>query len=406
MNLILYAIPGFVVLLLLEIAVDAWRRTGYYRANDAIASLSTGMLNQTLGFATQFLRFLGYATLWALLPHAELTMSPALWVLAFVLYDLCYYWSHRCQHQINFLWGIHVVHHQSEEFNLSTALRQPFNDFWIGSVFYLPMLFLGFPPEVIVVVGSLNLIYQFWVHTRFIGRLGWLERVLVTPMNHRVHHAINDPYIDRNFGGVFILWDRLFGSYQAELDSEPCVYGLRKPLQSWNPFFANLQVHRQLLKDAWHTRRWIDKCRLWWMPTGWRPADVAERFPLPRCLPDTQVKFDAPPARRVQAVVIANHAWLMGLTVWFLINTSDLTFTAALLHFLPLGGGLWLNSRVLEQRSGAVVQTAVFWLLCASLPWLVPSLRFPTEVFTALALLSALSFGWAARSPQPLAVSH
>ena len=202
MNLILYAIPGFIVLLLIEIAVDAWRRTGYYRANDAIASLSTGMLNQTLGFATKFVGFLGYAVLWEVLPHAQLTMTPLLWVLAFVLYDFCYYWSHRCQHQINFLWGIHVVHHQSEEFNLSTALRQPFNGFWIGSLFYLPLLFLGFPPEVIVAVGSLNLIYQYWVHTRFINTLGWLEKVLVTPMNHRVHHAINDPYIDRNFGGV------------------------------------------------------------------------------------------------------------------------------------------------------------------------------------------------------------
>ena len=363
MNLILYAIPGFIALLLIEIAVDAWRRTGYYRANDAIASLSTGILNQTLGFATKFVGFLGYAVLWEFLPHAELTMTPLLWVLAFVLYDFCYYWSHRCQHQINFLWGIHVVHHQSEEFNLSTALRQPFNGFWIGSLFYLPMLFLGFPPEVIVAVGSLNLIYQYWVHTRFINTLGWLEKVLVTPMNHRVHHAINDPYIDRNFGGVFILWDRLFGTYQPELAAEPCVYGVRKPLHSWNPFFANVQVHWQLLKDAWHAERWSDKLRLWWMPTGWRPADVAERYPLPRCLPDSQVKYDAPPARPLLWAVILNHALLMGLTVWFLLNTSELGFWLTLAHFVPLGGGLWLNSRVLEQRRGAVGQVALFWLL-------------------------------------------
>lgn len=401
MNLILYAIPGFIVLLLIEIAVDAWRRTGYYRANDAIASLSTGMLNQTLGFATKFVGFLGYAVLWEFLPHAELTMTPLLWVLAFVLYDFCYYWSHRCQHQINFLWGIHVVHHQSEEFNLSTALRQPFNGFWIGSLFYLPLLFLGFPPEVIVAVGSLNLIYQYWVHTRFINTLGWLEKVLVTPMNHRVHHAINDPYIDRNFGGVFILWDRLFGTYQPELAAEPCVYGVRKPLHSWNPFFANFQVHWQLLKDAWHAERWADKLRLWWMPTGWRPADVAERYPLPRCLPDSQVKYDAPPARPLVAAVIVNHALLMGLTVWFLLNTAELGFWLTLAHFVPLGGGLWLNSRVLERRSGAVGQVSLFWVLSAALPWLVPGFLLPAGLVTGLALATAAGFWLVGRNQAP-----
>ncbi len=398
MDLILYAIPGFLILLAAEIAWDHYRKTGYYRANDTLASLSTGLLSQTMNFATRFISFLGYALLWTILPHGELTMSPLLWVVAFVLYDFCYYWSHRCQHMINILWGVHVVHHQSEEFNLSTALRQPFNGFWIGGVFYLPMLFIGFPPEVIVVVGSLNLIYQYWVHTRFINTLGWLEKVIVTPMNHRVHHAINDPYIDRNFGGVFIIWDRLLGTYQPELAEEPCVYGVRKPLHSWNPFYANFHVWWQLMQDAWHAEKWGDKFRLWFMPTGWRPADVEAAYPLPRCLPNAQQKFNLLPPRPVLIAAISVHLFLMALTIWFLMQGEAWSFGLALVHFIPLGGGLWINSMVLEQRKAAIKTSFGFWTLCSILPWWVESWLMPAPlsslVFIALAMLMPLANFW------------
>jgi alkylglycerol monooxygenase len=391
MDLIVYAIPAFLILLLAEILLDRRRGTGYYRLNDAIASISTGLLSQTTAFATRFVGFLAYATLWALLPHPELQMSPFLWLLAFVFYDFCYYWHHRVQHMVNLFWGIHVVHHQSEEYNLSTALRQPFNGFLIGSLFYLPMLFAGFPPEVIITVGSLNLIYQYWVHTRFIGHLGWYETFFVTPMNHRVHHAINDPYIDRNFGGVFILWDRLFRTYQSELPEVPCVYGVRRPLQSWNPFYANLHVHWQLAQDCWHARRWRDKLRIWFMPTGWRPADVVERYPLQRCLPDTQVKYDALPGRALSRAVLGIHLFLMGFTVWFLLQGITLSFPLALAHFVPLGGGLWINSRIIEGKAAALSGASAFWILCGLLPWWVEGWVLPpalsSGVFIALALL-------------------
>jgi alkylglycerol monooxygenase len=369
MNLILLAVPMFILLIFVELAVNHYRKAGVYRLNDAVASMSTGMISQTMGFATRFVSFLGYTALWTVLPHGELTMTPLLWVVAFVFYDACYYWNHRAQHSINVLWGIHVVHHQSEEYNLTTALRQPFNGFIIGSLFYLPMLFIGFPPEVIVTVGSLNLIYQYWVHTRLIGTLSWMEQVFVTPMNHRVHHAINDPYIDRNFGGVFILWDRLFGTYQAELAEEPCAYGVRKALHSWNPFFANAQVHWQLLQDSWHAERWWDKVRVWFMPTGWRPADVNERYPLPRCLPQTQQKFNPSIPVTLSAAVLAVHVVLVLVMVAFQLLVPVDNFTQALVHFIPLGAGLWLNGRILEGRRDAVLHSAVFWGLCALLPW-------------------------------------
>lgn len=389
MNLILAAIPLFILLILVEMAISHRRGAGVYRLNDAVASMSTGILSQTMGFATRFAGFFAYATLWQVLPHGELTMSPLLWVVGFVLYDLCYYWNHRAQHSINVLWGIHVVHHQSEEYNLTTALRQPFNGFLVGSLFYLPMLFIGFPPEVVVTVGSLNLIYQYWVHTRLIGTLGWMEKVFVTPMNHRVHHAINDPYIDRNYGGVFILWDRFFGTYQAELPEQPCAYGVRKALHSWNPFFANAQVHWQLLQDCWRARDWRDKLRIWFMPTGWRPTDVAERFPLPRCLPETQQKFNPDIPARLALAVLGVHVFLIVFTVWFLLAVPASSFWQALAHFVPLGGGLWLNGRILEARRESVWQASVFWGLCSVLPWVYDGWLLPPLMSTLVCLFIA-----------------
>jgi alkylglycerol monooxygenase len=186
------------------------------------------------------------------------------------------------------------VHHQSEDYNLSTALRQTSTGFLFNWIFYLPLFLVGFPPEVLITVNSLNLIYQFWVHTQHIGKLGVLDRILVTPSNHRVHHAQNQKYIDRNYGGILVLWDRLFGSFQEELDDEPVVFGVRKPLASWNPFWANVQVYAYLWFDAVRTRRWRDKIGIWFRRTGWRPQDVETRYPKQRSDIRTFRKYDPP----------------------------------------------------------------------------------------------------------------
>jgi len=196
-----------------------------------------------------------------------------------VMYDFCYYWLHRLGHERTILWAAHVAHHQSEDYNLTSALRQTSTGFLFGWIFYIPMYLLGIPAEVVVTVGALNLIYQFWVHTQHIGKLGWYEWIFVTPSNHRVHHAQNDIYLDRNYGGLFIIWDRLFGTYQEELDAEPVVYGIRGPLQSWNPVRALTHIYCDMAQDCWRTRRWRDKLKIWFARTGWRPADVAQRYP-------------------------------------------------------------------------------------------------------------------------------
>ncbi len=251
MNYILYAVPFFFVLIALELFLDRWRGVHTYRFSDAVNSLSAGVLSTTVGLLTKAVGLLTYTLVWQYLGVFELSASSLwVWLFAFVFYDFCYYWNHRLGHERNVLWAAHSVHHQSEDYNLSTALRQTSTGFIFGWIFYVPMAVLGVPPLVFLSVAALNLLYQFWVHTRHIPKLGWFEWFFITPSNHRVHHAQNVVYMDRNYGGVFILWDRLFGTFQEELDEEPVVFGVTTPLASWNPLWANAQFYLALWRDA------------------------------------------------------------------------------------------------------------------------------------------------------------
>ncbi len=281
MKLILYAVPFFFVLIAVELLVDRWRAMPTYRLADTINSLSTGVLSTTTGLLTKGVGLVTYGVALNYLAVFELPENSVwVWLFAFVFYDFCYYWHHRLGHERNVLWAAHSVHHQSEDYNLSTALRQTSTGFLFGWIFYLPMAVLGVPLLVFVTVATLNLLYQFWVHTRHIPKLGWFEWFFVSPSNHRAHHAQNALYMDRNYGGVFIFWDRLFGTFQEEDDAEPVIFGVTTPLASWNPLWANWQFYGQLLADARHTEHWRDKLRIWFMPTGWRPEDVAAKYPL------------------------------------------------------------------------------------------------------------------------------
>ena len=280
MNLIVFAVPFFILAILLELAYGAARQRNTYRLNDSVSSLFMGVLSQARRFVT--LGVGGYIY-YLLTAYFSLPLMDAThwftWVLAMVLYDLCYYWLHRLGHERTILWASHVAHHQSEDYNLTTALRQTSTGFLLGWLFYIPMYALGIPAEVVVTVGSINLIYQFWVHTEHIPKLGWYEWFFVTPSNHRVHHAQNDHYLDRNYGGLFIIWDRLFGTFQEEREEEPVIFGIRGPLKSWNPVKAITHIYVGMAQDSWRTASWRDKLRVWVGRTGWRPADVAQQYP-------------------------------------------------------------------------------------------------------------------------------
>lgn len=277
---LLWAIPGFLVLVLIEIGYGYFKKKQTYTLMDTLASLSSGITNiikDSLGLAVVLI---SYPFLVKWLAITEIPVTIGLYLVAFICIDFASYWTHRLNHKINIFWNQHIIHHSSEEFNLACALRQSIsNVISFNAVFLIPAAFLGIAPEVINVLAPLHLFGQFWYHTRHIGKLGFLEYILVTPSQHRVHHAINPLYIDKNLAAIFSVWDRLFGTFQEELDSEPPVYGTLKPVRTWNPIVINFMHFWGLVQDAWYTNSIQDKFKLWFMPTGWRPKDVSERFP-------------------------------------------------------------------------------------------------------------------------------
>lgn len=278
---LLFAIPGFVLLILIEAIYDKIKDKKSLKAMDTISSLSSGMTNtikDSLGLAVALV---SYPYFLEHLSVIQMEESWQLYVLAFIAIDFASYWSHRLNHSVNIFWNQHAVHHSSEEFNLPCALRQSISGLiTFGAIFLIPAAILGIPSQIINVLAPLHLFLQFWYHTRHIGKLGILEYIFVTPSQHRVHHAINPIYLDKNLSAIFCIWDRMFGTFQEELDDVPPVYGITRPMATWNPFKINFMHAWVLMKDAWRTNNWWDKLRIWFMPLGWRPEDVKEKYPI------------------------------------------------------------------------------------------------------------------------------
>jgi len=277
---ITYAVPVFFLMIGIEFIFGVIKGTNNYRLNDSIAAISLGLISRLpplLNLGIQGVAWSYVAT------NLNMSLMPIdswiTWVIAFLFYDLCYYWMHRMSHEVKVLWASHVVHHQGEEFNLSTALRQTSSGWLWKWIFYIPMFMVGIPGEVFFTVAAINLLYQFWVHTEHIKTLGPLELIFITPSNHRIHHAQNPEYIDSNYGGVFIIWDRIFGTYIPERDNLKPIYGTVKPLRSWNPIWSNLEIYHQMIRDTIHTKTLKNKVKVWFSNTRWRPDDVYEKYP-------------------------------------------------------------------------------------------------------------------------------
>lgn len=276
-----YAIPFFVALILIEILVAARMKADVIRSMDTLASLSSGLSNVIKDVLGLTVIIVSYAWLVDKIALFHIKSTVLVYVFAFIGKDFAGYWVHRIAHQVNYFWNHHIVHHSSEEFNLGCALRQSISEwFSITFVFLIPIALLGVPAEVVAIISPLHLFAQYWYHTRLIGRMGFLEKIIVTPSHHRVHHAINKIYLDKNLSQIFIIWDKLFGTFQEELDDEPPVYGVKRPVRTWNPFIINFIHLRQLIVDAWRTSSYLDKLLIWFKPTGWRPADVVDKYPL------------------------------------------------------------------------------------------------------------------------------
>lgn len=278
---LLYAIPLFIVLLIIEISYGYFIKHQKHKVMDSVSSISSGFTNiikDTLGLG--FL-LVSYPYLLEHLALTEIKATWVVWLIAFLVIDFAGYWNHRLNHMINVFWNQHVIHHSSEEFNLACALRQPIsNIFGYFALLLIPAAIVGVPNEVIAILIPIHLFAQFWYHTQHINKMGWLEYIIVTPSQHRVHHAINPEYIDKNLGQILSVWDRLFGTFQEELKDVPPQYGVLKPASTWNPVHINFQHFWRLCLDAWRTNSFKDKLRIWFMPTGWRPPDVRVKFPI------------------------------------------------------------------------------------------------------------------------------
>lgn len=269
-NLIHWAIPGFVILLLAEIAFNALNHKDLFKTKDTLASLSMGIGNVSVGLVSKALIFTAYSFLYQFRVF-EIGFAWWAWILLFFLEDLTYYVFHRVSHESRFFWASHVVHHSSQYYNLGTALRQTWTGSFTSFVFWLWLPLLGFHPMMIMMQQSISLIYQFWIHTEVIRRLPLaLEFVFNTPSHHRVHHASNSRYLDRNHAGILIIWDRMFGTFEPEVEDEPPVYGLTKNLNTYNPFKIAFHEWVDMIKDAAQPGiRPSDRLRYLFNPPGW-----------------------------------------------------------------------------------------------------------------------------------------
>jgi sterol desaturase/sphingolipid hydroxylase (fatty acid hydroxylase superfamily) len=280
-SILVFAMPLFLVLIIIE------KVYGYYKGEDtaplmdSVSSISSGIINSLKDVLGLSVTLLSYEWMSIHLALFQQEVSIASILIAFIVIDFYGYWSHRLSHQINFLWNKHAIHHSSEEFNLSCALRQSISSFVnLFTFLLLPAAIVGVPAKVIAITLPIHLFLQFWYHTKHIKKMGVLEQIIVTPSHHRVHHAINPEYMDKNHGQIFIFWDKLFGTFQEELDDVPAVFGITRPAQTWNPFRINFQHLWLLISDAWRAENWKDKLTIWFKPTGWRPENFEEKYPV------------------------------------------------------------------------------------------------------------------------------
>jgi len=400
MNPIVYAIPVFMLTIVIE-ALIAWRRRRpLYHVPDAVASLHLGVFSQVAGAFLRVLNLGIYLLVYERFHAFELSAkSPWIYLFALVLYDLAYYFHHRFGHEVNVLWAGHVVHHSSEYFNLSTALRQPSSTTFVSWMFYLPLALIGVPPVVFIVAGLIDLLYQYWVHTELIGRLGVFDRIFVTPSNHRVHHGQNDYCLDCNYGGIFIIWDRIFGTFVEEREGEPVVYGVRKPLRSYNPLWSNLHVYADLWQKMREQKGLRQKIAVWFAPpTG----HLAPGEKPPHFEPATFARFDSGADGAVQRYALLQYTVLAGLTTHFIAVASSLPVASRALYALCLlcsmtTVGLLLEGRSLARRieQGRIVLLGLLFALSPT--WFGFVAPLPLKIFGLLLGIGCAL--WLARMP-------
>ncbi len=359
-KILIIAMPLFLLLVLFE-KWYGWRK-GFdtVRTLDMISSLSSGVTNSTKDVLGMSVAIISYGWLVEHLTIYQVQSSWLLYVIAFLALDFSGYWVHRLAHTVNFFWNNHIIHHSSEEFNLACALRQSISVYFrIYAFLLIPAAIFGVPQQVIAVVAPLHLFAQFWYHTRHIDKMGWLEYIIVTPAHHRVHHAINPEYLDKNYGQIFIFWDRMFGTFQEERADIPAVFGVTRPVRTWNPIKINFMHLWLLAKDAWHTQSWKDKLRVWLMPLGWRPADVIEKYPVAK-IEDVYhfEKYDTPAPKGMMVYLWIQLFCLLLLVSYLFGNVANIGLPNMLYYGLFVFAQVYALTEFMDRNPNAwIIET-------------------------------------------------
>jgi alkylglycerol monooxygenase len=351
-KILLIATPAFLILVILEKAYVFFVKKDNVRILDVVSSLNSGITNSVKDVLGLSISIISYGWLERKFGYFKIENTFFVYFIAFMVLDFQGYWVHRFSHTINIFWNKHAIHHSSEEFDLACALRQSISSFVnLFTFFLLPAAFLGVPQEVIAVVAPLHLFAQFWYHTIYIDKMGFLEKIIVTPSHHRVHHALNKEYLDKNLGQIFIFWDMLFGTYQPELQNVKPVYGISRPANTWNPIKINFQHLFLLISDAWRTNNYLEKLTIWIKPTGWRPEGFEEKFPVQKIEDSyTYQKFKTNLDFQEKAWVVVQFLFGLGLMSILYFNIAKLSvpilFGAAIFIFLHV----YILSDFMDQR--------------------------------------------------------
>jgi sterol desaturase/sphingolipid hydroxylase (fatty acid hydroxylase superfamily) len=365
-KILVIAMPLFLLLVLFE-KWYGWRKgNDTVRTMDMISSLSSGVTNSTKDVLGLSIAIISYSWLVEHLTIYQVKSSWMLYVIAFLALDFAGYWVHRLAHTVNFFWNNHIVHHSSEEFNLACALRQSISVYFrIYAFLLIPAAMFGVPQEVIAVVAPLHLFAQFWYHTQHIHKMGWLEYIIVTPAHHRVHHAINPEYLDKNYGQIFIFWDRMFGTFQEETPAITAVYGVTRPVRTWNPIKINFMHLWLLMKDAWHTQSWKDKLRVWLMPLGWRPADVVEKYPVYK-IEDVYhfEKYDTPAPKGMIIYLWIQLFCLLLIVSYLFGNVASIGLTNMMYYGLFIFAQVYALTEFMDRNPRAMIYEIVKNIIC------------------------------------------
>ena len=392
-NYITYSIPIFFLLIGIELLFGYLKKKKLYRFNDALTNINLGIGSQVVGIMTKGLLFMAYLYLYE---NRVYTFENNwwTWVLLFLGVDFFYYWFHRASHEINALWAAHIVHHQSEDYNLSVALRQSWFQGWFSWAFYLPLAVVGFDPVIFAAMVSFNTLYQFWIHTTTIKTMGPLEWIFNTPSHHRVHHGSNPKYIDRNHAGSLIIWDRMFGTFQKE--EEEVVYGITSPLNSWNPVWANLHYWKDLWQLAQRSKG-FDKVLVFIKPPGWQP-DYLGGFQAPQEIDiQSYKKFENDGLRHDHIYVFFVFLVALALSTLVLIikdSVPTLPLYATMTYLLVtlgISGGLMENKKWLIPAEYARIFST---LIVALLFWEHPAFM---DIMRGAAIFSLVNFIWFSR---------